>query len=350
MTDVRDPVDAIARAVLYEGYVLWPYRRSALKNRKRWTFGGIHPRAWQARGHADDRCALRCETLVQTTPGSAATVDVAFRWLHVVERRIARVVDGELRFVDALELDGTHLVAWDEAMERALALPPLPLVDRMWIRRPIDIAAGCATEWHGPDGRTVAPVAGRPHACPPGATAAIIRAWRALSGVVEASVQRVAPHVLRVRVDVRNDTPWAGADRDDALRSSFNSSHIVLRVAGGAFSSLTDPPPALAATAAACENTGCWPVLVGAPGSTDTMLAAPIILSDYPAIAPESPGDLFDGGEVDELLVLNILGLTDEEKAEMRAADPRTRAILERTEALDPRQMLRLHGTFRDVR
>ena len=76
----------------------------------------------------------------------------------------------------------------------------------------------------------------------------------------------------------------------------------------------------------------------------DAMLSAPIILSDHPRIAPESPGDLFDGGEIDGLLALNILALTDEEKAEMRDADPRTRAILERTENLTREQLWKLSG------
>ena len=65
-------------------------------------------------------------------------------------------------------------------------------------------------------------------------------------------------------------------------------------------------------------------------------------------IAPESPGDLFDGGEIDQLLILNILSLTEEEKAEMRATDPRAREILERTEALTPEELMRLHGTIRE--
>jgi hypothetical protein len=95
-----------------------------------------------------------------------------------------------------------------------------------------------------------------------------------------------------------------------------------------------------ATEAADCDNVGTWPVLVG----DDTMLSSPIILEDHPRIAPESPGDLFDGGEIDGLLALNIMSLTDEEKAEMRATDPRTREILERTEALTEEQMLRLCG------
>jgi hypothetical protein len=79
------------------------------------------------------------------------------------------------------------------------------------------------------------------------------------------------------------------------------------------------------------------------------MLCTPIILEDHPRIAPESPGDLFDGGEIDGLLTLSILALTDEEKAEIRAGDPRARAVLERTEALTDEQKLRLYG-FRSER
>jgi hypothetical protein len=80
------------------------------------------------------------------------------------------------------------------------------------------------------------------------------------------------------------------------------------------------------------------------------LLSSPIILYDYPQIAPESPGDLFDGGEIDQLLVLNILSLTDEEKEEMHASDPRTREILERTESLSPEELMNLHGAVREFR
>ena len=79
------------------------------------------------------------------------------------------------------------------------------------------------------------------------------------------------------------------------------------------------------------------------------MLSAPIILSDYPQIAPESPGDLFDGTEIDEILTLRIMTLTDAEKQAMIAVDDRV-AVLERTEALAPEQLMRLHGTIRNLR
>ena len=123
----------------------------------------------------------------------------------------------------------------------------------------------------------------------------------------------------------------------------------MLRANGARFVSLTDPPPGLQQAAGACVNQGCWPVLVGDPGRRDVMLASPIMPADFPRVAPESPGDLFDGGEIDELLALNILGLTDEEHDEMGVSDPRTREILERTRSLTREQMLRLHGTFREI-
>ena len=89
-------------------------------------------------------------------------------------------------------------------------------------------------------------------------------------------------------------------------------------------------------------------MLAGEPGERHTVLSSPIILPDHPEIAPESPGDLFDAGEIDQLLTLSILSLTDEEKQQMREADPRTREILERTESLSREELMRLHGTIRE--
>jgi hypothetical protein len=122
----------------------------------------------------------------------------------------------------------------------------------------------------------------------------------------------------------------------------------VLRAHGGAWVSATDPPEHLRADADACAQDGWWPILVGEPGDRSTLLASPIILSDHPEIAPESPGDLFDSGEIDQMLVLNILAMTDQERRDMRDADPRTRAILERTEALSREEIMRLHGAVRE--
>jgi hydrogenase maturation protease len=132
------------------------------------------------------------------------------------------------------------------------------------------------------------------------------------------------------------------------LRRSLVSTHTILRVPGGEFASLLDPPEELRELSGECSNSGLWPVLAGEATPPDTMLASPIILYDYPQIAPESAGSLFDGTEIDEILSLRILTLTDDEKREMRETDPQARRLLERTEALDPEQWMQLHGVMRE--
>jgi hypothetical protein len=275
---VSDPVRAIADAVLYEGYVLWPYRSTALKNQRRWTFGGVFPPAHSAR-HPDDRCVLLAQCLLE----GDGEVEVAVRFLHVVRRGAS-----------------ADYVAWDEARERELGAGPFSI----------------------PAGREGG------------------RSWEGLEGTVGLRTEPVSPGVRRVTVEIANRTPWDGEERESALRRTFCSSHAVLRAPRGRFLSQADPPGRLRAAAEACRQEGLWPVLV----ADDVVLASPIILEDRPRIAPESPGDLFDGGEIDQMLVLNLLAMTDEERRAMRAADPRTREILDRTEALTPEQLMRLHG------
>jgi hypothetical protein len=306
-----DELRRIADAVLYEGYVLWPYRKSALKNQRRWTFGGVYPPAHSA-VHPDDPAQMQAQVLVCGRPA----VDASVRFLHVVERQVLR---NGVDPVDELEGDGERHLSWDEATEREVSTGAQ--------RADIAIEGGSARQ----------PIAG----------GAIERRWRPLRGSLEVASEEVGGDVHRLTVRIRNETPWTGSDREDALRQTFCSTHAVLRARSGEFVSLTDPPAELADAAAACRNTGCWPVLVGEEGDRATMLCSPIILPDYPQVAPESPGDLFDGGEIDQLLVLNILALTDEEKRAMRESDPRAREILERTEHLSEAQLMRLHGARR---
>jgi len=146
---------------------------------------------------------------------------------------------------------------------------------------------------------------------------------------------------------VSSNVEWT---RDQALLRSLISVHTILHVSGGQFVSLLDPPETMRQAASACGNVGTWPVLVGEEGQTDTLLSAPIILYDYPQIAPESPGDLFDGTEIDEILALRILTMTEAEKSEVRDSDDRARRILERTEMLPPEHFQKLHGALRGMK
>jgi hypothetical protein len=110
---------------------------------------------------------------------------------------------------------------------------------------------------------------------------------------------------------------------------------------------MTDPPEWASHEVAGCQNTGCWPVLAGPEGSRQVMLASPIILPEHAQIAAESPGELYDGTEIDEILTLRTLALSDEEKAAARATDPRAAALIDRVDAMDAPTMEQLHGTIR---
>lgn len=330
-----DQVRKIAEAVLYEGYVLWPYRRSAIKNQQRWTFGGVYPPAYSALQAGSDPYFVQTECLLA---GEEALLDVKVRFLHIVERRVGRTnPQGELDFVDELQIGGERYLTWEEATEREVVGDALTLSQ---LRDAASIAIRFA---EGSEEQPLIASTGE-------VVGTLVRSWHSVEGTVEVGVQPVQGGLYKVTVRIRNSTPWSGGDRESALRQSFVSTHAILRVRDGEFISLIDPPPELRQAAEECENVKLWPVLVGEEGGRQTMLAAPIILYDYPKIAPESPGDLFDGTEIDQLLIMNILTLTEEEKAEMRATDPRTREILERSESLTTEDFMRLHGAIRDFR
>jgi hypothetical protein len=330
-----DAVKKIAEAVLYEGYILWPYRRSSTKNQQRWTFGGVYPRAYsEARGE-DDPWTMQTQCLVLGDEGS--TVEVKVRFLHVVERKVGRERGESLEFVDELRIGGERYLSWDEAAEREVALGGIKLseLEAPW-RVGIDIPGGSTED---------------PLADPTGeVVGALVRTWRTLCGTVEVEAELLREGVFRMTVRITNTTPWGGEDRESTLRQTFVSTHTALEVEGGEFVSLMDPPEEFREAARECENLKTWPVLVGEEGDRNMLLSSPIILYDYPQIAPESPGDLFDGTEIDQLLILNVMTLTDEEKEEMRASDPRAREILERCESLSPEELMNLHGAIREFR
>ncbi|HEY6751173.1 MAG TPA: hypothetical protein VI027_07605 [Rubrobacteraceae bacterium] len=336
---MTDPVEKIAAAVLYEGYVLWPYRRSAQKNQKRWTFGGVYPRAFSETAQTNDPWLMQTQCLVV---GEKAAVEVKLRFLHVVERKVAAIrgvgeelTEAErLEFVDELRVGGERYLAWEEAAEREVVVSGLGLADlKTPTRAAISIPAGVEEEPLAGDGGVV--------------VGALVRSWHSLEGVVEVEAEPVCEGLFTLTVKITNTAPWDGQDRDETLRQTFVSTHTILRVEDGEFVSLMDPPEEMKRLAEECENKKTWPVLAGEEGDRHTILSSPIILYDYPKIAPESPGDLFDGGEIDQLLTLSILSLTDEEKEEARATDPRAREILDRSESLSEEDLMSLHGAIR---
>jgi hydrogenase maturation protease len=339
-------IEPVVNAVLYEGYILYPYRASSVKNRQRWTFGGVYPRAYTALDPSSP-CQMQTECLLRADGN--ATIDVHVRFLHLVKREIGALPvpamelppDTDLIKVPSLSVGDQRFYAWEEAVERDVAAPALAItrLAREALRIPFAFAG---TLEHEPLREQGGAVVGQ-----------FIRTSASLEGLLTIAANEVAPQVFRLRVEVENLTPFlAGAPdpREEAQLRAFASTHTVVGIDGGAFISLIDPPEDLKEASQACRNQGTWPVLVGEVGAADMMLSSPVILYDYPQVAPESPGDLFDATEIDEILTLRILGMTDEEKREMAAVDERARALLARTEGLTAADMERLHGTLRDPR
>ena len=344
----RASVDRIADAVLHEGYILYPYRPST-KNHQRWTFGGLYPESYSRAQAGADAWSCQTECLIHGDP--ATTVEAMVRFLHLTDRVVGAVepplaawpADGmaPYRRVEALRVGGRLFRSWQEAEEREVAqcsLAIADLLDRIYRHR-FTFPGRCWLEpLCEPDGNVVGVLAREQHA---------------IAGAIEATAKAVDQGLFRLTLRVLNRTPPSDAgqtSRDEALLRTLVSTHILLGVHGGEFVSQLEPPDEWREAAAACRNIGVWPVLAGEVGSTDSMLASPIILYDYPQVAPESPGDLFDGGEIDEILTLRILTLTDEEKEAMAAVDGRARELLARTESLGGEALSRLHGAMRALR
>lgn len=339
----------VADAVLYEGYLLYPYRRSSGKNRVRWQFGVIVPRAWaEAHGLDDTSVAGSAEASWQQTEcllsaPEDATVRCRVRFLQTQRKTVEeRLSDGTHRPVEALNAGERLEVGFDEAVPQEFDVQVL-LRDLLSGDQEFTVQA--------PGGEETEPVLddeGRAR----GRT--VRRRWPLTATVtMSATLPRTpcdAPHKVgrvRVRIDNADTATAADAPRDEALRRSLLACHVLLGTDEGAFLSLLDPPQWAARAARECANVHTFPVLAGAPGDAHVVLSSPILMYDHPRVAPESPGDLHDATEIDEILSLRTLTLTDEEKREARGTDPRAAAILDRTEALSPEAFARLHGTVR---
>jgi hypothetical protein len=342
-------VDQVVNSVLYEGYILYPYRPSSIKNRTRFTFGRVYPEAYSISQNGAEPFILQTECLVQSA--GTPSVQITVRFLHPVAREIGTLepklaehsVEADPKPVPELRVDGRLYQTWQEAVERTIAIPPQPigsLVEQS-LQLPFAFPSSRTNESICDDAGHVVGV--------------ITRRQEELRGRLEIGAASVDAAVFKISVRVVNQTPVSEGElnsQDAVIMRTLASTHVILSALEGEFLSLLDPPTEYREAAGGCQQVGAYPVLVGDEKrrERDTMLASPIILYDYPRIAPESPGDLFDSTEIDEILTLRVMAMTDAEKSEMRQIDDFARRILERTESLGADHMLRMHGTLRDLR
>lgn len=340
------PALAVADAIVYEGYLLYPYRRSSIKNRLRWQFGVLTPRSWaEGRGLADTGVAGSAEGWWQQTEcllepvGSGAEVDCRVRFLQLLSRSMEeRLPDGTHRAADRVEIGSRLELGFEEAIPREFD-----------VRISVDevLAEPSRIVLHAPGGEEVETLvdgAGRP------AGRRVLRRWPVEASLTASAAWCPTPsRLLRLRIRVENTVAAMPPEtpRSRALRRSLIATHSLLAARHAWFVSLLDPPRWAEAEAGACENVRTFPVLAG---GRDVVLSSPILLYDHPRIAPESPGDLHDATEIDEILSLRTHALTDAEKREARATDPRAAAIIDRVDAMPPEVRSRLHGAIRSLR
>jgi hypothetical protein len=362
-----DVVEKIAAAVLYEGYILYPYRPSSVKNQQRFNFGALYPESYSLSGGGTDAWTMQTECLIKGRESTA--LELKIRFLHLLTREVgvpnadwnkgeahAPISGNDVRIVPALEVGDRIFQTWQEAVDREISPASFNLSELAVQLQRIMFTFPAKEE--------IEPLRGSNDEV----VGVLVRKQQTIEGAIElriadcgSRIDETEERLFRVTIRIMNLTPFDDADlssghqsairnrqgRDEALMHTLASTHTILGVRDGEFVSLLDTPEEFREAASSCRNTGTWPVLVGAEGERNMMLSSPIILYDYPQIAPESAGDLFDGTEIDEILTLRIMTLTDDEKREMRGADERARQMLERTETLPAEQLMKLHGAMR---
>ena len=140
------------------------------------------------------------------------------------------------------------------------------------------------------------------------------------------------------------NTGAAADSRQDAVERSLIGAHVLVEALDGSFVSLLEPPDDAAEAVAECHRHRCFPVLAGPPDCDRLVLISPIILYDHPEVAAQSSGALYDSTEIDELLTLRVMAMTDEEKAQARATDARAAQIIDQCDGMSAQTKLDLHG------
>ncbi len=324
MNDNWDRARAVADAVLYEGYLLYPYRANSGKNQARWQFGVLSPPGAADAGIGEDE-SLSAQFLCQNVDA----IGLVVRFLQLQHRSAeCDTGDGGFQPVDELATASGSWLSWDEAVEVELPFA-------------LDLA-GPSQQWTLPvvarGGTNVEPVVG----------GRLVRTRQEIRASLDVTVER-DDGLHRVTIRLHN-TGAAATDKDDAIARSLIGSHLLAKAVDGKFVSLIDPPAHAAAAAGRCRQHRCFPVLAGPAGENDLLLVSPIILYDHPEIAEQSEGTLFDSCEIDEILTLRVMTMTDGEKAQARATDPLAARIIDRCDAMSPEAMQRLHGVLRSPR
>ncbi len=281
---MSQPVEELARSLLYEGYALYPYTTTNAKNATPTPFGIVYPPVYAERlptlyDHLQIQCVLEYEPDA-TLEGVVMFLVPSGQEYRAAEQRVT------------IDYTPVGFFASDPAVV------PFEVTD----------------------------------------------ATTAIKGVVTLSAEPLEDGSARITLRVDNQTEVsaeqvADLDRPRALLYSLISTHPMLRVKGGKFvSPLESKDPRVAG----CRNINSWPVL--AVEEDDAVLGTAIMLPEHPQIAPESKVNFFDNTEIEEALVLHAQTLSDEMLAEIEQQEPAVKEMIARARQVSSEDLLKMHG------
>jgi hypothetical protein len=290
----RSILSEITNTLLYEGYSIFPYHRSAIKNQKPIPFGVVYPRSYNSH-NPHFPAEMRSECIVCGSKIFSVHITICF--LHLLKTNN----DGWQTVERRIE---TENIITDELLINSQKIP---------------------FYFNGENENEILPIRGE-----------VVIKTEAIENIDNA---------FKISANVINNSLSADAknlSRDEALRQSFLSTHIILTATSGEFISSQDPPEKFGAAIAQCKNVGAWPILIGEENTT--MLCSPIIVYDHPEIHPQSKTDLFDSTEIEEALMLHFAAMSDEEKNNIANSDEKLRAMFNKVSEVTPQEMIGLHG------
>src|SRR6201995_297998 len=212
-------VEEIAAAILYEGYILYPYRPTAIKNRQRWNFGTLYPRMYAEAQHPQEPSRLVAECLVEAS-ADTPTLDVRIRFLQLMRQRN----DSSPPLAAVTQSLTDPSLGWEEAVERNWEQQALRLSDL--VGRPLTLTLDMGGSGLPDDQNGQLP--------------------QNLQGALTVGVELLQNGARKIHLELQNASPLpsgANAERDEALPQSFVSAHVLLGISGGQFISLLDPGP-----------------------------------------------------------------------------------------------------------
>lgn len=271
-------IEKLADAILYEGYALFPYRKNALKNQKRFNFGVLSPKCW-AEKQTNEQYFQQTEILILAN--ESAKISFKVRYLQI-------------------ENNEDWQTAHEKVYENSVEMKEFQISDFKF----------------------------------------------QIDGKIELIAKKLGENLFKLSFKLQNLTEkesFKNFSREEILSFSFVSTHTIFEIENGEFISAIEPLETFQKYSQTLENINCFPVLVG-ERKRNCVLSAPIILYDFPEASENSFDNFFDGLEIDELMIMNILALTDKEKEEIKKTDERTRKMLEKIENASAEDLLKLHA------